>query len=616
MIREGWEWLELDSYFQLREITPPTTTPDNTLRLYAKDSGGVSTLCFLNDAELEVCFPTTGGTLVTGTGAAGQVAFWTSPSNLDGEDELFWDITNNRLGILTAGVPLQPLDVRGNVRFGATPSFFWNDTDSRLILGGGDVSHLTSPRLLIEGAPAVAEFASHTADPINQLITESSRGTHAAPTILSNNDRLLSFHARGYDGGAYRDAARITFEVDGTPGGSDMPGRIDFWTTPDGSTVMAKRFRIGQAGQWGIGDVDYGAAGQVFTSGGAAAPPTWTTPAAGTVTGSGSNGQVAFWTAATVLSGENNLFWDAANNRLGIGTTTPGFALTIVVADGADVISWRNSSFELARFGASAAANTGAVAIFRAGTQLVNIDAAGGSFLRSTDANLALLISECKFNPAGNIWNIERQGVLKWTWELQTNNDLRMYSGDLGDYVLNLDESGGNVGIGATSFPSGTFGLIFADGTALSSMASNTAGFYANDVGGIVNMFTINEAGEATQIGPAGTYTPTLTNVANISASTAYQCQYMRLGNTVTVSGKVDVDPTTTLTPTQLGISLPIASNIGAVEDVGGVAFAPAIAAQGAAIVGDAANDRAEMQWIASDVTNQPMFFTFTYQVI
>ena len=33
-------------------------------------------------------------------------------------------------------------------------------------------------------------------------------------------------------------------------------------------------------------------------------------------------------------------------------------------------------------------------------------------------------------------------------------------------------------------------------------------------------------------------------------------------------------------------------------------------------IRGDAANDRAEMAWIAADVTNQPMHFIFMYRVI
>ena len=114
----------------------------------------------------------------------------------------------------------------------------------------------------------------------------------------------------------------------------------------------------------------------------------------------------------------------------------------------------------------------------------------------------------------------------------------------------------------------------------------------------------------------SGVYTPGLTNVANLDASTAYECQYLRVGATVFVSGKVDVDPTAPAAATQLGIGLPVASNFGATEDCGGAAAASAIAGQSAAILADVANDRAEMNWIAGDVTNQPMYFTFGYQVI
>lgn len=121
----------------------------------------------------------------------------------------------------------------------------------------------------------------------------------------------------------------------------------------------------------------------------------------------------------------------------------------------------------------------------------------------------------------------------------------------------------------------------------------------------------VGTAGEIT----AGTYTPTLDNTTNVSASTAYQCQYLRVGNTVTVSGLVDVDPTIAVA-TVLGISIPIASNFGAVEDCAGVAFASGIAGLGAAVRANVANDRAEMAWVATDLTNQPMYFTFTYQII
>ncbi len=125
--------------------------------------------------------------------------------------------------------------------------------------------------------------------------------------------------------------------------------------------------------------------------------------------------------------------------------------------------------------------------------------------------------------------------------------------------------------------------------------------------------------GDATWAVPnfaSGVWTPTLTNVANLDAITAYEGQYLRLGTTVVCSGRVDADPTAPATLTQIGISLPVASDFGAAEDCSGVAFSSAIAAQGAAIRADAANNRAEMAWISGDVTNQPMYYTFTYQVL
>jgi len=114
----------------------------------------------------------------------------------------------------------------------------------------------------------------------------------------------------------------------------------------------------------------------------------------------------------------------------------------------------------------------------------------------------------------------------------------------------------------------------------------------------------------------ADVYTPTLTNVANLDGSTAYSCQYLRVGSVVTVSGQVDLDPTTTLTDTQLGISLPIASNFANANECAGSGSAPAIAAMTVAILGDVANNRATLQFKATDVTNQPVFFSFIYRVI
>lgn len=112
----------------------------------------------------------------------------------------------------------------------------------------------------------------------------------------------------------------------------------------------------------------------------------------------------------------------------------------------------------------------------------------------------------------------------------------------------------------------------------------------------------------------SSTYTPTLTNVANVSASTAYSCQYYRVGNAVTVSGEVDIDPTTTITLTQLGISLPIASAIANSNELAGTA-ADELGDTGR-VAGDATNDRAEIRLTPVDVTNRRFSFSFTYRIL
>ncbi|HEY3430709.1 MAG TPA: hypothetical protein VGK39_08540, partial [Cyclobacteriaceae bacterium] len=46
-----------------------------------------------------------------------------------------------------------------------------------------------------------------------------------------------------------------------------------------------------------------------------------TLPSSGGVSGSGTSGQVAFWSGSSSISGNSNLLWDEKDNRLGIGLT-------------------------------------------------------------------------------------------------------------------------------------------------------------------------------------------------------------------------------------------------------------------------------------------------------
>ena len=114
----------------------------------------------------------------------------------------------------------------------------------------------------------------------------------------------------------------------------------------------------------------------------------------------------------------------------------------------------------------------------------------------------------------------------------------------------------------------------------------------------------------------SGTYTPIVTNVVNTTSSTAFQCQYMRVGSVVSVSGMVTIDPTSNNQLTSVGISLPIASNIGAIEDCSGTAACADVAGQSAAIIGDIGLNRATLQFIAGSSASHNMSFHFMYEIL
>ena len=113
----------------------------------------------------------------------------------------------------------------------------------------------------------------------------------------------------------------------------------------------------------------------------------------------------------------------------------------------------------------------------------------------------------------------------------------------------------------------------------------------------------------------SGVWTPTLTNTTNVAASTTYEGQYIRVGSVVTVSGKVDIDPTAAAA-TELEISLPIASNLGATEDCAGTACGLTTVTSVAAILGQVTNNTASLQYTATDTGNKSFYYTFTYSLI
>jgi hypothetical protein len=84
--------------------------------------------------------------------------------------------------------------------------------------------------------------------------TKSRNATVGSHTIVQSGDALGAINFYGDNGTTANLAAAITAEVDGTPGaGTDMPGRIVFYTSPDGTATPTEWMRITNAGQVGIG---------------------------------------------------------------------------------------------------------------------------------------------------------------------------------------------------------------------------------------------------------------------------------------------------------------------------------------------------------------------------
>lgn len=113
----------------------------------------------------------------------------------------------------------------------------------------------------------------------------------------------------------------------------------------------------------------------------------------------------------------------------------------------------------------------------------------------------------------------------------------------------------------------------------------------------------------------SGTYTPSLTSVTNISGSTPYLAQFSRVGNTVTVAGKLKINATTT-GPAELGVSLPIASNFANDYECSGTGASDLVADGPLYLQADAANNRAALMSTQNGTTNHDHFYHFSYLVI
>ena len=86
------------------------------------------------------------------------------------------------------------------------------------------------------------------------LVLGRTRGTsNGSNAVVAENDQVGMIEFKGMDGTSFTTAASIKAQVDAAVGTDDMPGRLVFSTSPDGSGVPTERMRIDSSGRVLIG---------------------------------------------------------------------------------------------------------------------------------------------------------------------------------------------------------------------------------------------------------------------------------------------------------------------------------------------------------------------------
>jgi len=115
-----------------------------------------------------------------------------------------------------------------------------------------------------------------------------------------------------------------------------------------------------------------------------------------------------------------------------------------------------------------------------------------------------------------------------------------------------------------------------------------------------------------------GTYTPTITPLANIDSITPKPLRYTKVGNMVNVSGQIDIDATAVDTLTNYRISLPVPSNLIDNGNLSGttsiIAFSPSAIRSGY-IRGEVAEDEAYVSFSASVTGLVGTTVSFEYEI-
>lgn len=195
----------------------------------------------------------------------------------------------------------------------------------------------------------------------------------------------------------------------------------------------------------------------------------------------------------------------------------------------------------------------------------------------------------------------------------------------------NLKLAAGTTTVSPLTFQSGTnlttaaAGNMEFDGTQLYFSPSTTRHALIQDNGSRLTSgtipvattsgFLIDSSFTTTNL-VSNNFSPTSTNVTNITSSTPNNATYQRMGNIVTVFGSITVTNTLAVA-SEVDVSLPVASNLGAASDLNGLATMDSTASVNIYIKGDATNDRASIFFTSAGIgQTSTIYYSYQYKVI
>lgn len=510
--------------------------PTNTLALYAKDKGGVSTLYWKDDAGVVHDFsvlPPTGADVTAGSTkiTLGGTPTGAALKNFSIDVNEAAINHNALLNLATGDVHTQYALLAG--RAGGQQLALGTKTTPA---GALDISTTDStPGVILTPSNTVTDGSKFTNPPLRLQATYDSDPT--AGVTPTTKDLDLVHVVSGAGPNSYlavrmsgRDSLRV-FDGTGTKVTVSSSGQtgLAFAVGPTGEETSSWGFTIRDIESVGSKDLAFedGTGNESFHIRGATRFVDFLRGArirnnesatADSLTVTQVGVQSGYLFKVENSGGSPFLRMSAGNPRIEMYTQDASTVALSVSAFGgqtADLQQWKNASSNVAasiqsdgkldlvaggraRNNTAAGANTFTISKIasQTGYLLIVENDSGSPFLRMSDASPKIEIyTQNAAHVALQVRGFTAQSADLEQWQDASGN------------VLAKIFASGNLGLGTPGAPgAGTDAIVFADGTALATMAANTAGLYANTINGKVRMVAIDETNANAELEYADSY--------------------------------------------------------------------------------------------------------------